>query len=64
MDLHSRKVAEEEHLDRNRMAELGRTHMQVAGVDKRLEGDTVHPEEPESLAATGAVARTLAPVGD
>ena len=58
-DPRSRTLAEEEHLDRNHMVELGHTHIQVVGVDRHLEEDIAHPVELENLAA-----RTLAPVVD
>ena len=60
----SRTLAEEEHLDRSHMVELGHTHMQLVGVDRHLVEDTVHLVGPENLAATGVPARTLAPVVD
>ena len=63
-DPRSRTLAEEEHLDRNHMVELGHTHIQVVGVDRHLEEDIAHPVELENLAATGVAARTLAPVVD
>ena len=60
-DPRSRIPAGEEHSDRSHMVELGHTQTQV---DRHLVEDTALLVEPESLAATGAVARTLAPVGD
>lgn len=56
-DPHSRTLAEEEeHLDHSHMLELGRTHMQVAGVGRYLAEDTVQLGVPENLAETGVVA--------
>ena len=63
-DPRSRILAGEEHLDRSHMVELGHTQTQVVEVDRHLAEDTALLVEPESLVATGAVARTLAPVGD
>ena len=62
----SRILAGEEHLDRSHMVELDHTHTQVVGVDRHLAEGTALLVQPESLAATGAVAvaRILAPVGD
>ena len=65
VDPRSHILAGEEHLDRSHMVELDHTHTQVVGVDRHLAEDTALLVEPENPAATGgAVARTLAPVGD
>ena len=62
-DPRSHTLAAEERLDRSHTVGLGRTHTQVAGVDRLLAEDTVRLAKPGNLVATGAVARTLAPVG-
>ena len=60
----SRILAAEERLGRTHMVELDHTHTQVVEVDRHLAEDTALLVDPGSLAATGAVADTWAPVGD